>query len=53
MPVKRCQKNGKPGYKYGDQGVCYTYTQGNELSRNKAKNKAEKQGSAIRLSGGE
>ena len=24
MPVKRCQKDGKPGWKWGDQGTCYT-----------------------------
>lgn len=23
MPVTRCQKNGKSGWKWGQQGVCY------------------------------
>lgn len=23
MPLKKCQTNGKPGYKYGDSGNCY------------------------------
>lgn len=23
MPVKECQRNGKKGYKWGDQGYCY------------------------------
>lgn len=23
MPVKRCQRDGKPGWKWGDQGYCY------------------------------
>ena len=23
MPLKRCTKDGKSGWKYGDQGVCY------------------------------
>ena len=24
MPVKPCSKNGKRGFKWGDQGKCYT-----------------------------
>lgn len=24
MPIKRCTKNGKSGWKYGDSGKCYT-----------------------------
>jgi hypothetical protein len=24
MPIKKCQINGKLGYKWGDAGVCYT-----------------------------
>jgi hypothetical protein len=24
MPVKPCVKNGKKGFKWGDQGKCYT-----------------------------
>lgn len=24
MPIKRCQKEGKSGHKYGDSGRCYT-----------------------------
>lgn len=23
MPVMRCQKNGKPGFKWGKSGKCY------------------------------
>jgi len=30
MPIRSCQKDGKPGYKYGDEGACYTYTPGDE-----------------------
>lgn len=48
MPVKACSKNGKPGYKYGDSGTCYTYTAGSEFSRKKAKAKAARQGRAIK-----
>jgi len=50
MPVKRCSKNGKPGYKWGDSGVCYTYTSGNKNSRERAKKKALKQGRAVEAS---
>ncbi len=42
MPIKRCQKDGKPGYKWGDSGECYV---GDD-----AKQKAQKQGIAIELS---
>ncbi len=47
MPVKDCQDSGKPGYKYGDSGKCYTYTPKDEVSRNKAKKQAIIQGIAI------
>jgi hypothetical protein len=40
MPVKKCQSGGKPGYKCGDSGKCYTYTKGNDSSRKNAKRKA-------------
>ena len=39
MPVQRCQSKGKPGFKYGKEGKCYT---GKD-----AKKKAIKQGLAI------
>lgn len=42
MPVKRCTKDGKAGYKYGDSGTCYTGPG--------AKEKAIKQGQAIEIS---
>jgi hypothetical protein len=47
MPVKECQDNGKPGYKYGDSGKCYSYTPNNEGSRRNAKKSAIIQGIAI------
>jgi hypothetical protein len=50
MPVQRCSKNGKPGFKYGKGGACYTYTPGNTQSEVAAKNKAAKQGRAIEAS---
>ena len=45
MPVQKCKKNGKPGYRWGDEGFCYTYSAGDEASRKKAKQRAYLQGS--------
>lgn len=39
MPLKRCKKEGKTGWRWGDRGACYT---GKD-----AKKKAIKQGIAI------
>lgn len=40
IPVKRCQKDGKKGWKWGDEGKCYTGSD--------AKEKALAQGQAIK-----
>ena len=53
MPVKSCRKNGKPGYKYGDSGKCYTYEPGNDASRKRARKQAREQGRAIRANQGD
>lgn len=45
MPVQKCTSNGKSGWKYGEQGHCYTGPG--------AKSKAIKQGLAIQYNGGE
>ena len=50
MPVMNCRKNDKPGYKWGDEGTCYTYNPDSELSKEAAKDKAKKQGAAIEIS---
>lgn len=42
MPIMRCQKNGKSGFKYGESGACYTGPG--------AREKAKKQGQAIEIS---
>lgn len=42
MPVKRCQKSGRPGYKFGDAGKCFTGPN--------AKAMAAEQGRAIKRS---
>lgn len=51
MPVNRCRKNNKPGYRWGSTGCksceCYTYDPNNKGSETKAKNKAMDQGIAI------
>jgi len=42
MPIKKCQKDKKKGFKFGDSGKCYT---GKD-----ARKKAVKQGIAIKIS---
>lgn len=51
MPVQKCQSSGRPGYKWGESGKCYTYAPGDRASRLRAKRKAEEQGRAARTSG--
>jgi len=42
MPIKKCQREKRKGFKYGNSGKCY-------IGKD-AKKKAVKQGIAIRLS---
>ena len=37
MSLDTCKDMGKPGYRCGSDGKCYTYTPGNEVSRRRAK----------------
>jgi hypothetical protein len=53
VPIEKCQKDGKPGYRWGEEGTCYTYTAGNENSREQAYQKALQQARAIKAQGGE
>jgi rubrerythrin len=53
IPVHECTNDGKPGYKYGEAGHCYTYTTGDEESRKHAKQKAYMQAAAIAAQTGE
>lgn len=46
MPIQSCIKDGKPGFRWGKTGKCYTYS--NEVSRKAAISKAQKQGRAIK-----
>jgi len=47
MPLKRCETDGKPGWKWGDEGKCYPYTAGNEESEKAARKKALAQAAAM------
>lgn len=47
MPIERCSLSGRPGYRWGEKGKCYTYESGNEHSRWQARARAMKQGRAI------
>jgi hypothetical protein len=47
MPAKRCKKDGKPGWKWGDSGHCYTYTPGDKQSESRAKARMRQQAKAI------
>ena len=49
----KCSSDNKPGWKYGDNGACYTYTAGDKKSEATAKLKAIKQGVAISKNSGE
>jgi len=49
MPVQSCRSEGKPGYRWGESGKCYTYTPGDDASRERAKDKAARQGRAIQV----
>jgi hypothetical protein len=51
MPVHRKKDSKGPYYQWGDSGKKYHYEEGNKTSRERAKNKATKQGQAARASG--
>lgn len=50
MPIKNCEDNKKPGFKWGDENTCYTYNPNDKLSKEKARRKAQRQGIAITIS---
>ena len=50
MPVQACEEDGKPGFSYGPEGKCYTYTPDDVEGREEAKRKAHMQGVAIERS---
>jgi HK97 family phage prohead protease len=47
MPLKRCETDGQPGWKWGDAGKCYVYTAGDEESEQAARKKAMAQAAAM------
>jgi HK97 family phage prohead protease len=47
MPLKRCQTDDQPGWKWGDEGKCYPYTASNEESETAARKKALAQAAAM------
>ena len=49
MPVENCNYDGKPGFKWGSSGKCYTYQPDDKESMRMAKEKATKQGMAINV----
>lgn len=50
MPIQQCSANGKPGYRWGSRGKCYTYEPGNPASKRRAKALALRQARAIKAS---
>lgn len=51
MPVHKVHVDGKPGYRWGDHGKVYHFTEGDKASEEAAKAKARKQGSAAYAAG--
>ena len=47
MPITSCNSDGKPGFSWGKTSKCWTYTPGDEASKNKAKSNCIKQAIAI------
>lgn len=48
MPVQRCRRDGRPGYRWGEQGTCHTYDPDDKTSREKARMRAARQGRAVK-----
>lgn len=51
MPVHRSKDSKGPYYQWGDAGKKYHYEAGNEESRERAKQKAKRQGKAAHAAG--
>jgi hypothetical protein len=47
VPTKRCAAGGKPGWKWGEGGRCYTYAAGDDAGSKLARRKAVNQGIAM------
>ena len=51
MPVKSCEIDGRPGYKWGESGKCYTFDSGDKESMARARSRASAQGVAAYYAG--
>lgn len=51
MPVRRSKDSDGPYYQWGESGKKYRYEAGDRKSRDRAKEKAKKQGQAAHASG--
>ena len=51
MPATRGKDKDGPFYRWGDSGAKYHYASGDKASRERAKEKAERQGRAARAHG--
>lgn len=51
MPVVQCSVDGKPGYRWGESGKCYTYDEGDADAMMVARQRAYAQGQAAYSSG--
>jgi hypothetical protein len=51
MPTHRGKDSEGPYYRWGDSGKKYHYKSGDKSSRERAKDKADKQGRAARANG--
>lgn len=51
MPVEKCSDGGKPGFRFGDSGKCYTYTEGDNAGMERARERARNQERAAYASG--
>lgn len=49
MSIKRCKVAGKPGFKWGDFGRCFTYQVGNIGGMERAKRQAIAQGRILKV----
>jgi hypothetical protein len=48
MPLVRCEKDGRPGWKWGDENIsCFTYIPGDPVSEEHARSAALRQAQAI------
>lgn len=47
MPLQRCEEEGRPGWKWGEAGKCFTYAPGSAAAEKLARQRAMAQAVAI------